>query len=179
MNSIDLVIREFVREDWDAVCEVYERASRHELLLTGVDLHAFLALPDEEDLETFQRLNTALVACVDGEVAGFVGWRERGEWRESGYLSWLYVDPAHHRHGIGDRLLTEAMAALGEQAWTLAKAGNDPAISLYRKHGMQIVRSRPADVSGYPFTEVRLALPTSRKADPDVPDFGAWIFGDE
>ena len=29
-----------------------------------------------------------MVACVEGSVVGFVGWRERGEWRDSGYLSW-------------------------------------------------------------------------------------------
>ena len=68
--------------------------------------------------------------------------------------------------------MVEAMAALGDQAWTLTKLGNDPAINLYLKHGMQIVRSRPADTWGFPHTEVRLALPTSRKSDPNVPNFG-------
>ena len=172
MNDSDLVIRSFVPEDWDAICEVYDRAAKHELLLTGIDPRAFRGLPEVEDLEEFQRLNTALVACVDGELVGFVGWRERREWSESGYLSWLYVDPAHHGRGIGGRMLTEAMAALGEQAWTLVKAGNEPAVDLYRKHGMQVVKSRSGDTWGYPHTELRLALPTSRKSDPDVPDFG-------
>ena len=179
MTDDDLTIRAFAPEDWDALCEMYERAARHELLLTATDPRAFRPLPEEVDLERFQRLNTAMVACVEGQVVGFVGWRERGEWRESGYLSWLYVDPAYHRRGIGDRLLTAAMAALGEQAWTLTKLGNDPAVNLYRKHGMRIVKSRPADTWGYPYTELRLALPTSRKFDPDVPNFGAWIYGDE
>ena len=60
--------------------------------------------------------------------------------------------------------MRRAMEALGDQAWTLAKQGNDPAIRLYRRHGMQIVRSRPADTLGYPYTEIRLAVPTSRKS---------------
>ena len=163
----------FVPDDWDAVCRLYELAARCEMVLSGTDPRAFRPMPEEEDLQQFQRLNTAMVACVDGRVVGFVAWRDRGEWRGSGYLSWLYVDPAYHRRGIGDRLMAEAMVALGDQAWTLTKQGNTPAINLYQKHGMQIVRSRPSDTWGYPHTELRLALPTSRKFDPDVPSFGA------
>ncbi len=165
-------IRAFAPADWGALCEVYERAAKHELLLTGTDPRALRPLPEEEDLETFQRLNSAMVACADRKVVGFVGWREHGEWRGSGYLSWLYVDPAYHRRGIGDRLLSAAMNALGRQAWTLTKLGNDPAVHLYQKHGMRIVKSRPANTRGYPHTELRLALPTSRKFDPEVPNFG-------
>ncbi len=173
MTKAGVNIRAFEPEDWDAVCELYEPAARCEMALSGTDPRAFRPLPEEEDLEEFQHLNTASVACVDGKISGFVAWRDRGEWRNSGYLSWLYVDPAYHRRGIGDRLMTEAMAALGAQAWTLTNLGNDPAIRLYQKHGMHIVKSRLADPSGYPHTELRLALPTSRKFDPDVPNFGA------
>ena len=117
-------------------------------------------------------MNSALVACLHDDVVGFVAWRDRGEWRESGYLSWLYVDPAYHRRGIGECLMRRAMEALGDQAWTLAKHGNDPAIRLYKRHGMQIVRARPAYTLGYPYTELRLALPTSRKNDVNAPNFG-------
>lgn len=127
---------------------------------------------DEEDLETFLWLNSALVACLDGEVVGFVAWRDRGEWRGSGYLSWLYVHPAYHRRGIGGLLLRQAMNALGDQAWTLTSQGNESAIGLYLRHGMRIVTAYQAESLGYPYTEVRLALPTSRKSDPDAPNFG-------
>ena len=167
-----VAIRPFTPEDWDAVCDVYEPAARSELALSGTDPQAFRPMPAEEGLETFLHLNTAMVASADGRIVGFVAWRDRSEWRGSGYLSWLYVEPAHHRRGIGSRLMAQAMDALGDQAWTLAKQGNDPAINLYQKHGLRIVRSRPAQTWGYPHTELRLALPTSRKADPDVPNFG-------
>ena len=129
-------------------------------------------MAEEEDRQTFQSLNTVVVACAAGRVVGFVAWRDRGEWLDSGYLSWLYVDPAYQRRGIGDRLMAEAMAALGCQAWTLTKPGNAPAIKLYQKHGMQIVRSQPSDTGGDAPIELRLALPTSRKFDPDMPNFG-------
>ena len=167
------MIRAFEPGDWEALCTAYESAARAELERTGVDPAAFRPMPDEEDLDRFQQLNTAKVVCVDGRVVGFIAWRDRDEWRNSGYLSWLYIDPAHHRRGIGDRLMANAMAALGDQAWTLVKQGNDPAIALYGKHGMHIVRSRPAETWGFPHTELRMALPTSRRFDPDVPNFGA------
>jgi ribosomal protein S18 acetylase RimI-like enzyme len=172
MSDVDVEIRAFVPEDWEELCAAYEPAARLELELTGTDPRAFRPMPYEESLETFLQMNTALVATVEGKVVGFVAWRDQGEWRDSGYLSWLYVDPAYHRRGIGDRLLRRAMEALGGQAWTLTKQGNEAVVNLYRKHGMQIVKTRPAQTSGYPHVELRLALPTSRKSDPDVPNFG-------
>lgn len=165
-------IRQFVAEDWAEICEIYAAAAQVELTLSGTDPRAFRPLPDEEGPDTFLRLNTTLVAVVDGRVVGFVAWRERGEWVNSGYLSWLYVDPAFHRRGIGNSLLGRAMEALGPQAWTLARRGNDPSIHLYEKHGMRIVKSRTAESWGYPHVELRMALPTSRKSDPEAPNFG-------
>ncbi len=172
MTNTEATIRAFAPDDWGALCALYEPAARCELALSGTDPRAFRPMSEEEELDEFQQLNTAMVACVVDRVAGFVAWRNRGEWRGSGYLSWLFVDPAFHRRGFGNRLMVAAMAAPGDQAWTLAKLGNDPAINLYVKHGMQIVRSRPAHSGGFPHTELRLALPTSRKSDPDVPNFG-------
>ena len=172
MTKAKATIRAFARDDWGALCALYEPAARSELALSGTDPRAFRPMSKVEDPDEFRHLNTAMVASVNDRVVGFVAWRDRGEWLGSGYLSWLYVDPAFHRRGIGNRLVTEAMAALGDQAWTLTKLGNDPAITLYLKHGMQIVRSRPAETWGFPHTELRLALPTSRKYDPDVPNFG-------
>lgn len=172
MTNARATTRVFAPGDWGGLCAAYEPAARLELELSGTDPRAFRPMSEEEDLDEFQRLNTAIVACVDDLVVGFVAWRDSGEWRGSGYLSWLFVDPAFHRRGIGNRLLAEAMAELSDQAWTLTKQGNDPAINLYLKHGMRIVRSRPADSWGFPHTEIRLALPTSRKSDPDVPNFG-------
>ncbi len=172
MARAEIEIRPFVRDDWHAVCEVHERAARAELEISGTDRRAFRPMPAEEDLATFLQMNTAMVAVVEDEVVGFVAWRDRGEWVDSGYLSWLYVDPAHHRRGIGDRLLGTATESLGDQMWTLAKQGNEPAVNLYRAHGMRIVSSWPTDTRGHPYIEVRMALPTSRKNDPDVPNFG-------
>lgn len=74
---------------------------------------------------------------------------------------------------ITELLRDPAMSHLGSQAWTLTKGGNDPAIALYEKHGMEVVLSYPKEIGGYAHTELRLALPTSRKSDPKIPNFGA------
>ena len=167
MNNKNIVIRNFSSEDWYDVCRVYELATVQEHANAGIDPKAIRPLSDEEDLNKFLEQNSARVACIDSQIVGFVAWRE------GGYLSWLYISPEHQRCGIGSRLLEEAMTHLGKQAWTLTKGGNDPAITLYQKYGMEIVISYSSETWGYPQTELRLALPTSRKYDPNVPNFGA------
>ena len=55
-----------------ALCELYERAAMHEMAESGLDPAAFRPMSEEEDLLTFQCLNTVRVACVDDVIAGFV-----------------------------------------------------------------------------------------------------------
>ena len=172
VTDAEPAVRIFTPADWSAVCDLYEPAARLELKLSGTDPRAFRPMSDEEDLDTFLQLNSALVACLNGRVVGFVAWRDRGDWRRSGYLSWLYVDPAYHRRGIGERLLGMAMDSLGDQAWTLAKQGNDPAIRLYRRHGMpRRARRKPGGTrtprSGWPCPRVERTTRTLRTAAPD------------
>ena len=66
VTATEPVLRAFVRADWSAVCNVHEPAARSELSWSGRDQRSFRPMPDEEDLDTFLRLNSAVVACVDG-----------------------------------------------------------------------------------------------------------------
>ncbi len=159
-------IRAFDPDDWPDVCQVYSLAALQELEISGANPKAFRPMSEEEDLEKFLARNTSLVACLENRIVGFVAWRE------GGFLPWLYVDPKHQGQGVGTQLLRDAMDSIGPEAWTLAKAGNNPAISLYLKHGMEIVMTRDAENWGFSHPEHRLALPTSRKHDPSVPSFG-------
>ena len=41
------------------------------------------------------------VACVGEAVVGFVSWN-------GDFIRWLYVDPAYHRSGVGQKLLARS-----------------------------------------------------------------------
>ena len=166
MNAPNVNIRAFEPADWRAICRIHALAALQERETSGVNLDAFRPMQEEEDLKVFLSRNTAMVASLENRLIGFVAWRE------GGFLSWLYVHPNHQKHGVSTKLLTDALNTIGPEAWTLAKSGNDPAISLYQKHGMEIVTTRDVENWGFSHPEHRLALPTSRKHDPSVPSFG-------
>lgn len=83
-----------------------------------------------------------VVATLDGVAVGHVTvGPERSDSRTEarGELWALYVDPRHHRRGIGRELLTMAMRLLRQAGyaevvlWTIP--GNEPAIVLYESFG--------------------------------------------
>lgn len=63
-----------------------------------------------------------------------------------GLFSTTYVDPAHRRQGVADRLLTSGEAWMRGQnldrAATDTSATNGKLIALYRKHGYEIILAR-------------------------------------
>jgi len=132
-------IRPYSESDFAAVCAIHDRARPYEL--TGsADPRAFRPMVEEAEEEEFFASKTL--------------------------VAWLYVDPDHHRRGIGSMLLGEALKHCGSQAWVNTMDGNAAAISLYRKAGFELVKSFPSDCDGYPCTCVRLALTSSRMRDP-------------
>ena len=82
-------------------------------------------------------------------MAGFIGVDE-------GYIGWLYILPGFHRQGIGRELLREGLKLIKEKAWTIALAGNSPAVILYQSEGFIEVNRYESDNAGYPCTCVRL-----------------------
>ena len=94
---------------------------------------------------TILRLNT----MPDGRVYGLV--------------STTYVDPAHRRGGLADRLLARGEAWIRAQgmaeaaAWTSAR--NVRLIRLYEKHGYAVNESAPND--GTPMVRLAKALPVT------------------
>jgi ribosomal-protein-alanine N-acetyltransferase len=66
-----------------------------------------------------------------GFVAGDAPWGE-----QVGWIVTLGVAPSHQRGGIGARLLAECEAQLAPSTLRLmVRAGNTPALALYRKFG--------------------------------------------
>jgi len=155
-----LTIRPYTGTDWAAVCRIHEAARVQELAAGGVDPRAFRAMTEAADADELFDSATA-VACLGDRVAGFVSWN-------GAYVTWLYVDPGAQRRGIGRRLLEHALRQIGPEAWTNIIAGNEPALALYRRAGLQVVWERPGDCDGFPCAAMRFALPTSRMRDPDA-----------
>ena len=78
----------------------------------------------------------------------------------------LYVHPDHEGRGIGRALATAAVERIGDQAWSMALATNGPSVGLFGSLGLGVVKRFRGDCEGIPCDSVRLALATSRMADP-------------
>ena len=87
-----------------------------------------LALPEDRRIY--------LVARSGGQVVGHAGLMFAAD---DGHVTTVAVDPRWQRHGIAARLLVvliRAAVARGATALTLeVRAGNEPALSLYRRFG--------------------------------------------
>jgi len=158
-------IRRYSFVDWPAVCQVHDAARVQELAAGKVDPRAFRPMLEVAEADEFF-LSETLVACpahIDEarQVLGFVSWHDS-------YITWLYVDPLQQRQGIGRQLLQAALDRIGPEAWTMMIAGNQAALVLYQSLGLEIVRSMPSEIEGYPCQGIRLALPTSRMRDPSA-----------
>lgn len=153
-------LRPYTSADWPAVCRIHDAARLQELAAGGVDPRAFKPMTEAAEADEFF-VSEVVVAFVEEQVIGFVAWH-------GAYITWLYVDPAQQRRGIGRLLLEHAMLIIGPDAWTSMLAGNGPALALYQSLGLEIVWQRPTLCDGFPCEGVRLALPTSRMRDPDA-----------
>lgn len=134
-----LVIRPYRSEDWPRLCEIHDAARLDELRLS-VGLEAFLTLEQAAPGEGLfdGRLD---VAEIDGQVAGFVAYT-------GDYVTWLYVDPARYRSGIGRTLLRHAVANGGPVMGTSMLEGNEPALQLYLSEGFVITERREGKLAG-------------------------------
>jgi len=96
---------------------------------------------------------TFLVAEVNGDIAGYIMCRvERGFSKLSklnltrlGHVISIAVLPEYRRRGIAKALLTRAMKILKEEygceeVYLEVRVSNQPAISLYRKLGFDVVK---------------------------------------
>jgi ribosomal protein S18 acetylase RimI-like enzyme len=134
-----LAIRPYKSEDWRAIAEIHDAARLIELRLT-VGEEAFLSLAETAENEGLFS-GEVWVATNDERVVGFVAVRVDE-------ITWLYVDPAQHRQGIGRALLVHAVDRCGPTARTETLVGNDPALALYRSEGFEVVETRSGRLTG-------------------------------
>lgn len=89
-----------------------------------------------------------LKAVADGHLIGFVAGEPRpGE--GFAWISTIGVHPNYQQRGIGSRLLAQCETGLTESCIKLTvRAGNTPAIALYRSFGYQEVERWPGYYAG-------------------------------
>lgn len=148
-----LLIRPFVDGDLDELLDVWYRASK-----VG---HPFL---DEEFLAAERRqielawlpIADTLVFEVEGHIAGFVAL-------VGSEVGGLFVDPAHHRSGIGTALLDEARLSHADLEVNVFEA-NGRGRSFYEAYGFTEVGRSIHPESGLAEIHLRLAAQGPRTA---------------
>lgn len=132
-------IRPYHTADWQRICAVHDAARRFELEASGL-ADAFLTLEETGEAEGLFEA-TLLVAEIDGEVAGFAGFTDDE-------ITWLYVDPARYRRGIGRALLDAVLRASGRPLSLDVLVGNTAALALYQSAGFKIVETISGKLAG-------------------------------
>ncbi len=124
----DIEVRR-ARDDESAAVAALFRLSKETAMPYLPDLHS-----PEEDVAFFR--DRVFLACEvwvaehGGALAGFCAFRAR-------WVDQLYVDPAHHRRGIGAALLRKAKDANDElQLWAFQR--NENALRFYESQGFSI-----------------------------------------
>jgi ribosomal protein S18 acetylase RimI-like enzyme len=138
-------VRPYRDADWEAISRVHDAARLHELG-ASVGVAAFRTLAQTYEGEGLFD-GPVWVAQTDagsgaGSVVGFAALADSE-------LTWLYVDPAHYRRGVGRALLRHALAADdSEYVECTVLDGNDAARALYQSEGFVVVETRTGHLAG-------------------------------
>lgn len=142
-----ITYRDYQENDWQAICNIHDRA-RPDELKGSCDPRAFIPIEQDEEVEDLKS-SRKFVACDGDKVVGFSAMDEK-------YVSFLYVDPDYYHRGIGRKLLRMSTKAIGQGAWTIVLDKNYPAIGLYESEGFKETNRFEGDNAGYPCTCLRL-----------------------
>jgi ribosomal protein S18 acetylase RimI-like enzyme len=145
---MEVQIRSYSDDDWEAVCRVHD-AARPDELEGSCDPRAFVPLAEDPESEVLKQ-SRILVAELSGRIVGFAAVKDS-------YLSFLYVHPDFYRRGIGRKLLQACIPLASDDPWTIVLSGNKAAIGLYRGEGFEEVARFDSDNEGYPVTCIRMA----------------------
>jgi putative acetyltransferase len=149
-------IRPYVPSDWPAICRIHDLARPLEVqgFMPSATAWAMEKVAHEEkffDSQTF----VATRHNADNDILGFISIAPPE-------ITWCYVDPAHHRQGIGKSLIHHVMPLVGEDAFVVCIAQNPQAVAFYRSFGLIPAAIFPGEAQSYPCTCVRLTLLTSK-----------------
>ena len=132
-------IRPYHHTDWPRICDIHDAARKYELEASGL-ADAFLTLEQTGEAEGLFDA-TLFVAVENGVVAGFAGYTDDE-------VTWLYVDPARHRNGVGRALLKAVVRAAPRPLALDVLVGNKAALALYQSEGFQIVDTISGKLAG-------------------------------
>lgn len=139
VRSSPLTIRPCASSDWTRLCEIHDAAKLDELCLS-VGISAFLSL--EETFQSEGLFDGSLsVAESDGVVRGFVAVSDEE-------LTWLYIEPAFYRCGIGRALVRHAIAASAADMRVDLLSGNVLALKLYNSERFTVSRRVNGHLAG-------------------------------
>jgi putative acetyltransferase len=137
--------------DRERMLELWERAVRatHDFL-EEADIVGLR--PAVEEVLRSDALQWWVVEFAEG-VAGFLGVVHNS-------IEALFIDPAHHRRGVGRRLVEYAQAlAPNEPLVVDVNEGNASAIRFYEAVGFEIAGRSPTDGDGRPFPLLHMRRP--------------------
>ncbi|MDY7021453.1 MAG: GNAT family N-acetyltransferase [Cyanobacteriota bacterium] len=143
-----IVIRPYLEADWEAVCQVHDRAQPGEFAEVCVP-RDLTPLAENPYLNKIFHPCRKFVACDAGQVVGFVALYKN-------YITLLYVHPDYQNKGVGKRLLRLALNIIGSPAWTVVIAANTRARHFYAKAGFQENGKFESLVSGSTCQFIRL-----------------------
>ncbi len=133
-----IAIRPYAAADWDAICRIHDAARVEELRAT-VGLEAFLELAATHEAEGLFD-GDVWVAELDGEIAGFLAGT-------SDEITWMYVEPALQRRGVGRALIGHVLArAMGPVR--LEVLDGNPARVFYERLGFVVESTTTGRLAG-------------------------------
>jgi len=141
-----VTVRPYRSEDWDAIARIHDTARLGELR-SSVGVEAFLTLAETHEEEGLFDGELWVAEVADGAgpepvVAGFAAYADAE-------LTWLYVDPARQRQGIGRVLLGHVLEADDSARIELTVlAGNDNARALYESAGFVVIETKTGKLAG-------------------------------
>ena len=149
--------REYRPADWPAVCRVHDRARPIELASFAAPEKVQI-LAEADDVGVFHA-SRSWVAEVGGQVIGFVSI-------DAPQLTFLYVDPALHRRGIGWLLVKHVLPILGTDGYLYTATENALAVAFYRSCGFVVAARFPGEACGCGCECLRMVLPRRGDAKP-------------
>lgn len=109
------------------------------------------------DFERDSQDETVLVAEREGQVVGLLSICP-----DERFIHLLFVDPDHHRTGVGRRLLAHALEVLGPRVWLKCQQKNLPALAFYRSQGWSVTPGGADEVGPWSY----VASPAAAVAQP-------------